>query len=202
LPKATPHRATKRIEPGVAITGQDDRTIATSDDNAAPEWMRQTPVTAGDTTLFVLSSKQYATEDEGRKELAGTAREMLKKDFERQYGIPARSLSDSDLPAWRIQQLALRQEYIETLERDFGNFTAPMHRVWWQLELSPKVRSGIYPVWRTHLQEWRSALVGGGLAGTTLVLAGWSVFRRRKDVTNQRRFEEASSAADASAKPH
>ena len=143
-----------------------------------PDWTNTPQVVAGDVTHSVLSSKQYTTVDEAREEVAAAAVKLLVEDFERIYGVSAENLKN--LPVETLRTMAVRQEFIETVDRDFGNFTAPMHRVWWQIELSPVVRTSLHPLWKSRVQEQRVLIVGGGLLAVTVCLAGFSLFSQRR----------------------
>jgi hypothetical protein len=168
----------KGVEPGAAVTPQDDRTARGESASERPEWTHQPQIHDGDAARLVLTSKQFATIEEAREEIAATAKEMLRQDFERIYRVTAPAIGD--LPTNAVRDLAVRQEFVETIERDFGNFYAPMHRVWWQLEISPEVRNNLFPVWKTRTQEQRMLAVAGSLVAATIGLAGISfLFRRR-----------------------
>jgi|GEM_PF-4684195 len=146
-----------------------------------PAWVDAGEVKQGDATYVVISSQQFATVDEARDNIKRAARTQLLADFEKTYGNSTKLLSGR-LSDETLRTLAVRQEFVETVNRDFGSFTAPMHRFWWQIELSPAVRSELYPMWRSKEQEIRTMVVAGNLALATigLVLVSW--FTRRKTV--------------------
>lgn len=143
-----------------------------------PAWTDIPMSVSGDVTHNVLTSKQYSTVEEARLENAAAASKLLVEDFEKIYGVSAESLKN--LPVDTLKSIAVKQEHVETIDRDFGNFTAPMHRVWWQVELSPVVRTTLHPLWKSGVQEQRVLLVGGGLIAATVCLAGISLFSHRR----------------------
>lgn len=158
------------------LTGHDDRTVVSA--GKRPEWTQPSETKTGDVTQIVLSSKQYSTIDEARAELAITARKLLGDDFQQYFRVSPSGLGE--LSADTVKLRAVRREYVETVERDFGNFFAPMHRVWWQLELSPAVRSELYAEWKIGAKKARAATVAGTLLAATTLFAGLSLFNRRR----------------------
>lgn len=174
LPDDVPADAVARL------TGHDDRTVATSTAGQRPDWLNASLKQQGDVVHLVVSGQQFATIEEARHDVASEARKQLLADFEKTYGASARSLADLSNDDLRL--LAVRKEFVETVERDFGNFFAPMHRVWWQVELSPQVRSELYPLWRGGEQQTRRRFVIFGFATATIGLALVSWLTRRKPV--------------------
>lgn len=158
-------------------TGHDDRSRMPE---SRPGWTNVAETKQGDVSLLVFESKQYSTIDEARQELAAAVKIRLDRDFKAVFHTPAGGIRDLPLPD--LKRLAVRNEYVETIERDFGTFFAPMHRVWWQLELSPAVRTDLRSQWKAQVQETRTLTVGGALLGITVALAGLSLFTRRRSV--------------------
>ncbi len=143
-----------------------------------PAWTNIPMSVSGDVTHIILISKQYSTAEEARLEVAAAALKLLVDDFEKIYGVSAENLKY--LPVDTLKTTAVKQEHVETVDRDFGNFTAPMHRVWWQVELSPIVRTTLHPLWKSGVQEQRVLIVGGGLLAATVCLAGISLYSHRR----------------------
>lgn len=168
----------KAIEPADAVTPQDDRTAREDLSEPRPSWTQQPETRHGDVGQFVITSKQFATVEAARDDVAATAKEMLRKDFERIYRVTASHIGDLSTDV--VRHVAVREEFVETIQRDFGNFYAPMHRVWWQLEISPDVRSHLFPLWKARTQEARLLILAGTLVGVTLGLAGISLLLRRR----------------------
>lgn len=143
-----------------------------------PEWIRGRDKIVGDISLLVLSSKQYSTVDEARQELANWAKGKLSRDFQNTYHASATFVHS--LPLDELKSIAVRKEFIEKADYDFGNFTAPMHRVWWQVELSPEVRTKLRAIWKEQTQDQRTWTVAGTFGGITVLLAGLSLLTRRR----------------------
>ncbi len=181
IPPQSSSEAVAPADASHALIPQDDLSISSQNGgDKLPEWTARLEDTEGDVMRIVLSSQQYATADEARSQIAALAKDRLKQDFERIYGVTSKHIDN--LTAETLKSLAIRQEFVETVQRDFGNFFAPMHRVWWQLELSPLVRTNLHQSWRAEQQETRTLMVIGGVIATTLGFAGLSGFsRRRKD---------------------
>lgn len=160
------------------LTPNEDRTVADESSVKKPDWVTQPMRNSGDVVHAALSSQQYATVEEARNELARQVRTGLIKDFEHVYGVKFNGINN--LPVETIKSIAVRQEYVETVQRDFGSFFAPMHRVWWQFELSPVVRTDLHGIWKASAQENRTIMIGGSLIAATLGFAGLSLLSRRK----------------------
>jgi hypothetical protein len=163
-----------------SLSGHDDRTAQVEKSMERPDWIRSSKMQDGDVIKVVLSSKQYATIDEATEELVGAARTLLAQDFETVFHTTAAGILD--LPLLELKSLAVREQYVETIDRDFGNFFAPMHRVWWQLELSPQVRMRLREVWRTRVQETRTGTIVETLLAMTAALGVLSLITRKKRV--------------------
>ena len=142
-----------------------------------PEWVQQERTSDGVTERVVISSQQYSTREEAERELTTSATELLLKDLHRLYPGEPRPRN------WRptgeeITRVAVKQQYVEAVERDFGTFTHPMYRVWWQLEISPEVRTEFLPGWRRGLTGTRITHVGIAASSLVLAVSLLSMFRR------------------------
>lgn len=72
--------------------------------------------------------------------------------------------------------MAVKQKYHEVVEQDFGKFSSPMHQVWWQVEVSPIVRTELYPVWKAALVRNKVLTLGLILALLTLTANAVNLF--------------------------
>lgn len=164
-------------QPADATSAQAERIEPTNPKEDRPAWIAATESRVGDVRHLVLSSKQYATLDEARQELANAAKSVLADDSLRIFHTDMmRQLQSLSVP--QLRSLAVKQEHTETTPTDFGNFTAPMHRVWWQVELSPEVRTKLRAIWKEQTQDVRTWIVAGTLIDITVLLAGLSLFTR------------------------
>jgi|GEM_PF-2921929 len=159
---------------------QADRTRTT--ENAAalePAWIHGTLPPSVDGKLQVISSGQFASEDEARADANRQCVQLLATDLEPYIsGVPFR---------WRRSALmtgpvstAIQQQYVQQFERDFGSFFAPMYRVWYLVELSPRVREPAITMVKAESQEGRVIVAGVAFAALWLaplgmVLAGRTV---------------------------
>jgi hypothetical protein len=144
----------------------------------SPEWISREGHKEGDALFLVYASKRYSTLEEARFDVAQTVKKKLAEDFQRVYHRSSQFIFE--LPVNDIRRLAVRQEYLDPQEHDFGSFRAPMYAVWWQLELSPEVRTNLYGLWKDQAKEGRTLTVGGALLGITVALAGLSLLTRRR----------------------
>lgn len=134
-----------------------------------PSWVTEPNVTKGDVQHYVLKSQLWSTQEEARRELLPQATALVRRDFDQRH----KGLLDSIRPySWnpdRIFELAVKRQFVEHVQNDFGNFNAGMNRVYWQVELSPVVRSDLYPEWRTAVTRNRMLAVGAALSLLTLL---------------------------------
>jgi hypothetical protein len=149
-----------------------------------PEWTRREDVSSDDVRRVVLASQLWSTEEEANEELRCQTGALVRRDFERRHhglldpeGI--RFLSDE-----RAVEVAVKQRYVERVDQDFGTFTGPMNRVLWQVELSPMIRTEIYPAWKKAVVENRIIAVGTILAVFTLLVNEGVLFYRLKRQPN------------------
>lgn len=163
-------------QPADAILPQAERIEPMVEKPQRPAWTATSESRQGDVRHLVLSSKQYATLDEARQELTADVIRLLENDFRSVFHTSADGLRSLSIP--ELRSLAVKQEHTETTPTDFGNFTAPMHRVWWQVELSPEVRTKLRALWKEQTQDVRTWIVAGTLIDITVLLAGWSLFTR------------------------
>lgn len=166
-------------QPVDATLPQAEKIEPISPKNDRPAWIATTESRLGDVRHLVLSSKQYATLEEARQELASAAKSMLADDSLRIFHTDMMRQLQS-LSVSQLRSLAVKQEHAETTPTDFGNFTAPMHRVWWQVELSPEVRTKLRAIWKEQTQDQRTWTVAGTLGGITALFAGLSLLTRRR----------------------
>ncbi len=148
----------------------DDRTRTTSADGLTqrPAWVDQPSTVDGIGERIAIASQQYTTREEAEQELSSRATELLLRDLQKLY--PGTSPQSAWHPADEdVKRHAVKQQYVEVVERDFGNFFSPMYRVWWQVELSPEVRTEFLPAWRQGLTANRIRRVG--VVVSTFVLA-------------------------------
>ena len=148
--------------PTIAVRVETDpipvSTVSTSNSSTRPAWVDQPRAVDGDCERITLTSRQYTTREEAEQELRFAAEKLVVEDLQRLQSGPFR-------PAfWRptaedVIAHAVRERYDDVAERDFGSFTHPMHRVSWQVELSPAVRTEFMPAWRRELISFRILLV-------------------------------------------
>lgn len=132
--------------------------VSTSGTSPRPAWVDKPREAEGDGEQIVLTSQQYSTKEEAEQELRAAAVQLVEHDLQR---LQTGSFRPS---YWRpaadeVIAHAVKGRYDDVTERDFGTFTHPMHRVSWQVELSPAVRTEFMPAWRRELVSFRILLV-------------------------------------------
>jgi hypothetical protein len=127
----------------------------TSTTVARPSWVVPGQHLDGDQLVAVISSKQYATLEEARADADEQVRQLLQDDLARVFS--SRLVGSSRLTHLSVELVrqAVRDEFVETVERDFGTFRAPMHRLWYRVEVSPDVRTSWLQSTHAHRQEER-----------------------------------------------
>jgi len=182
----SPYQPVMRFGPTPAPDPQtpvptDDRTVIHAEADR-PDWVSQPESKTGEVRLVVVASQQYSTVEEAESELARTAADLLLADlnqiYSREMGVSTWHPTIDD-----IRRHVVKQQYVETIERDFGNFFHPMHRVWWQLEFSPEVRYEFAPHWRHGLTARRVHLVGGAATLLVALVSLIALYRRLNVVT-------------------
>lgn len=166
-------------EPAAPAAGTEDRTVSTT--GPLPAWAvtnRGAAHSGSDTFVQVVVSQQFATEHEARDDARRLVREQLLYDM-RRGGWLRTPPSPSYQPSEAIVTAAAHRTHVETLQRDFGSFFAPMYRVWHEVEVGPTVRSMLLSELRVNQAESRRwvVLVGVGLIfclPLAIVLQGWA----------------------------
>lgn len=157
--------------------------ISTASDKR-PEWTFNTRSTVGDIQSIVVSSRLWSTEAEAAAELNPEVVRLVKADFEsNHHGFldPKRWLPANDD---QVARVAVTERFLETTEQDFGSFKAPMYRLWYHVQLSPIVRTNLYPVWKAAVAKNRIIALGAGLALMTLLAnLVWMASRLRSSTT-------------------
>jgi hypothetical protein len=145
-----------------------------------PKWVDQQNVGDGTTERVVLASQQYTTQEEAEQQLFAEASELLMSDLQKLR--PGTERPKNWAPTEdAIKRFMVKQRYVEAADHDFGNFSHPMYRVWWQTELSPEVRTEFLPEWRQGITIHRIRRVG--IVASSLVLAASLIaIYRRLDV--------------------
>ena len=160
-------------------------TVSTSHSSARPAWVDQPSVIDGDSERITLTSQQFSTREEAVVELRLAAVKLVEEDLRRLQTGPFRPKS------WRptaedVIAHAVKERYDDVAEHDFGSFTHPMHRVSWQVELSPAMRTEFMPAWRRAVISFRILLVAG-VASLFAMAASASVMYFRLDSLTQGR---------------
>lgn len=162
--------------------GTDERTSSLTAERSIqrPDWLDQVRTGDGTSERIVIASRQYTTREEAETELAASATALLIQDLQQLRPEMTRP-SSWNPPREAIKQHMVKQQYLEAVDHDFGSFVHPMYRVWWQIELSPEVRTEFLPEWRRGLTVNRIHRVGV-VASTLVLAASLLAMYRRLDV--------------------
>lgn len=148
-----------------------------------PKWTEDQDKTSGDIRRIVLTSQIWSTEEEANEELSARTAALLQSDFKSRHDGLFDPDVDRFLSVVRAVELAVKEKYVERFDQNFGSFTSPMNRVWWQVELSPVVRTEIYPAWKLAVVQNRIIALGTILAIVTLLANTYAMFGRLKQAS-------------------
>lgn len=162
-----PADAISAIDAGRDPLPQDDRTTV---NEPTPDWLATGRHFFDGEELQVIASQQFATEAEARHDANTIVAELLTKDLAQFTRAPLRPRR-SPVTGTDVHR-AVREEYVQSVQRDFGTFFAPMYRVWYKVELSPAVREPYLVGWRAQLVESRTLTVVSGFAALLLAPLG------------------------------
>jgi hypothetical protein len=132
--------------------------------NNRPQWITDTDSTSGEVRRVVLSSRLWSTEDEAMNELRPKVAALVKADFDERHSGLTDPNGRQFISVSRLEEVTVKERYVERTNQNFGNFSSSMTRVWWQVEISPVVRTELYGRWKTATIENRMLVVGTGLA--------------------------------------
>lgn len=179
IPAAAAPGGTESSAPPTADRTTVDATTPTS----PPEWIKSGTQTMGESQYVVVSSKQFATEAEARADADRQVIELLREDL-RKYTSQTWVRPDEIIGLQDSLKVAVRDQYLESVSRDFGSFFAPMHRVWYRVELSPATREPALIRWRAALANTRAVVAGGSflaLLCVPLAMVGYARCNRWTD---------------------
>lgn len=156
---------------GIPVDPDED---AVEEDASLPEWVGQPDQQEQGVTTVALSSQQWATVDEGRRQIYQMAAERIREDFHREYP----NHRDWSLPAASIERRLVGEPYVQEIERTTGNKTFTVYRLHQQLALSDDLPSELYPIWRDQIVGRRLWILGGLLGVATMILATAAIYLR------------------------
>lgn len=132
-----------------------------------PAWVGAGRVENGAETLAVVSGGQWPTAEQAEQDALSKLLAVVKEDFARHHsGTP-----DWHLPENVVRAHAIRDQYLESRQRDLGSVMATMHRMHYRVELSPALRQALYPAWREQMVRGRLWQLGA-LAGFLTWIVG------------------------------
>ncbi|MEI8016955.1 MAG: hypothetical protein WCH39_02090 [Schlesneria sp.] len=141
-----------------------------------PSWIDEGNNQTGDIQRIVLSSGLWATEAEASRELLPRTASIVRTDFAERHKGPFDRPGHRFLSDERLANIAVKRQYLERIEQDHGSIVLPMCRLWQQIEVSPEVRTEIYPAWKSAVLGNRVVLIGALLSLMTLIANTASLF--------------------------
>jgi len=158
-----------RVSASGLLVNRGEESVATS----KPAWIEAGDRTiSADEQLVVLSSTLWSTAEEAAAELRPRAATLVRRDFEHRHPLLIERASPRLLTDDRLIEAAIKRRFLEPVEQDFGTFSSPMYRLWWQIEISPLVRTELYPDWKRGVVGNRVLAIGVALALLTLITSG------------------------------
>ena len=162
-----------------------------------PRWIDDGESQGDGVQKIVLSSGLWSTEAEALRELLPRAASIVRTDFaerhKSQFDRPGqRVLSDE-----RLARIAVKRQYLEPITKKTGSMELPMCRLWQQIEVSPAVRTEIYPVWKSAVLGNRVVIIGTLLAMMTLMANAASLFVKLKRLQSRGTTYAAAVAASS-----
>ena len=162
----------------------DDRSTV-EPESFTPSWVRAGVQRKGDVTTVVCSSQQFASVPEADADARAAVRDYLLG--ERLRTIPKESFGPRTAPSVDgLVDGVVKDRYVETIQRDFGTFFAPMHRVWLKAEVTPTTYNQMRAAYTAELQKSRLLVAGGALAALLCVPLGIITCGRLDRWTNHR----------------
>lgn len=164
---------------GAEIVTSPEKLSVESESDDLPEWVNQPDVVGQDSLVATISSQQYATEEEGDREILEKARRRVMDDFHKYH--PHRG--SWSIPVGLLNEQTLSQRHIEAITRKTNTATFEVYRVHRQLTLNSEIRETLYPVWRKQIVERRLLLLGALLVVATLILGTLASYFRLDQMT-------------------
>ena len=162
-----------------------------------PSWIDERNSQTGDVQRIVLSSGLWATEAEAIRELLPRTASIVRTDFAERHKGPFDRPGHRFLSDERLANIAVKRQYLERIEQDHGSIVLPMCRLWQQIEVSPEVRTEIYPAWKSAVLGNRVVLIGALLSLMTLIANAASLFAKLNRLPNGSTTYAAAVAASS-----
>jgi hypothetical protein len=159
LPAAATDGPVSPLVGGADPVATDDRSLVQNAQAGAPDWVRTASERRGEANYLVCASRQFSTVEEADADAKACLRELLLDEFRKvQASHVIRRPAVLDIS--RLVDGSVQDRYVETVQRDFGTFFAPMHRVWLRAEFSPAVHEALHAAHITAVQQGRLLVAG------------------------------------------
>jgi hypothetical protein len=154
----------------------DSQTSAIATGTSLPEWVQDKEFITGNVRLAVVTGEIGATVEEAVANARKAAIDLVRVDFAATFP----QVAGWRPPASVVANSAIRQTFVEEVDRKTVSSGTPfrVYRGYNQVELSPSVRTQIYPLWRTEVVDRRIWALGGLAGLLTLTFATLSAYFR------------------------
>lgn len=149
----------------------DDRTAPDEKQPPLPEWVHHGNRRDGEVSIWVCSSKQFATVEEAEADVLNNLRASVLEEI-RKFLPEYPMRRKSELVSEEFLQSLIKNRHVQLFQRDFGTFFAPMYRVWLQVELTPLSRQAVQVSYTHAVREGRLLVVCVTLLGLLSVPLG------------------------------
>lgn len=148
-----------------------------------PAWIRTAEVHSGSRQRLVLASRLYSSVAEAEHELLQETVSLVRNDL-RQHEPLAEQATLQEIPHNTLRTLVVTNQHTQSEETDFGNFAAPMQRIWWEVQIDDRTRGDLAKY--VHHEVARNRLLVGvwALALATLLVGCYLALIQRRRLTS------------------
>jgi hypothetical protein len=141
-----------------------------------PEWVHAKDLTVDNARFVVVTGDIGSTIEEAATGARGAAVELVRDDFA--ASVP--QVAGWEPPASTIAAAAIRRTFVEEIDRKTLSSGVPfrVYRAYDQVELSPRVRSRVFPFWKAEIVSRRIWALGGLAGLLTLTFATLATYFR------------------------
>ncbi len=141
-----------------------------------PDWVHENELTVDNARFVVVTGDIGSTIEEAVAVARGAAVELVRDDFA--ASVP--QVAGWEPPASTLASAAIRRTFVEEIDRKTLSSGVPfrVYRAYDQVELSPRVRSRVFPFWKDEIVSRRIWALGGLAGLLTLTFATLATYFR------------------------
>lgn len=152
-------------------------------DDSLPAWIQTPEVHSGSRQRLILASRLYTSVAEAERELLQEATTLVRDDL-RQHVPLARHATLANVSGDTLRTLVVTNQFQQTEKKDFGNFEAPMQRVWWEVQFDDQTRGNFVPAIRHEVARGRLLVGVWALALATLIVGCYLALIQSRQLTS------------------